>query len=214
MFSFLNMMNFWIFGWGALGIVFCSSDLVRLFFGDNYVMSGSIPFIMAVNFFSVGMMNAIWTYKHTMGLFHYGRFIQFGTGILNIVFSIVLGKLWGIFGILAATFVARLCTSLWYDPYAVFKYGFEMPVSKYIKRLLYYAVVLAIACVGCMAVSWLQIGSLFVQVVVKMILCSVIINLVFVMAMKRLPEFQKLRDTLRFVFERIRGRGNAPRQNQ
>ena len=104
MFSFLNMMNFWIFGWAALGIFYCSSDLVQLCFGAEYMLPVEIPFVMALNFFSVGMMNAIWTYKHTMGLFHYGRFIQIFTGLLNIVFSVVLGTCWGLFGILFATF--------------------------------------------------------------------------------------------------------------
>lgn len=194
MFSFLNMMNFWIYGWGALGIVFCSGDLVRLFFGDAYVMNIAIPLVMAVNFFSVGMMNAVWTYKHTMGLFRYGRFIQLGTGILNLVFSIILGKIWGVFGILAATFVARLCTSLWYDPYAVFRYGFKMSVMLYIKRLAYYGVVMVAAALGCFVSCQLISGPLVVQVILKIIVCSIVTNTVFLLAFIRLPEFEKLKD--------------------
>lgn len=104
MFSFLNMMNFWIFGWAALGIIFCSSDIVKLCFGSSYVLSIKIPIIMAVNFYTVGMMNAVWTYKHTLGLFHYGRLLQIITGILNIVFSVVLGSEFGLFGILLQLF--------------------------------------------------------------------------------------------------------------
>lgn len=194
MFSFLNMMNFWIFGWGALGIIFCSGDLVLLFFGREYVMSTAIPFIMAVNFFSVGMMNAVWTYKHTMGLFHYGRFIQFATGILNLFFSVALGKIWGIFGILAATFLARLCTSLWYDPYAVFKYGFQKPVTQYVTHLLYDFIVLAIAGGSCYLVTrWIG-GPLLLQLVYKMIVCSVITNAIFFIAFYKTPEFGKLKE--------------------
>lgn len=97
MFSFLNMMNFWIFGWAALGIFYCSGDLVQLCFGMEYVLPLEIPFVMALNFFSVGMMNAVWTYKHTLGLFHYGRFVQIFTGILNVVFSVLLGTYWDLF---------------------------------------------------------------------------------------------------------------------
>ena len=39
MFNFMNLMNFWIFGWATLGIIFCSSDIVRLCFGEEYVLS-------------------------------------------------------------------------------------------------------------------------------------------------------------------------------
>ena len=199
LFSFLNMMNFWIFGWAALGIFFCSSDLVQLCFGEEYVLSIEIPFVMALNFFTVGMMNAVWTYKHTLGLFHYGRFIQFFTGILNIVFSVLLGTYWGLFGILFATFVARAFTSLWYDPYAVFKYGFEKSPVEYVKKIVKYLIVLAVAAVLCRFSFVIIRGSLIVQTLLKILLCSVVTNLVFIAAFFKTPEF----DMLKAYFSRV-----------
>lgn len=203
MFSFLNMMNFWIFGWAALGIFFCSSDLVQLCFGEEYVLSIEIPFVMALNFFTVGMMNAVWTYKHTLGLFHYGRFIQFFTGILNIVFSVLLGTYWGLFGILFATFVARALTSLWYDPYAVFKYGFEKSPLAYAKKILTYLIVLAAAAALCQ-LSFLVIGgSHVVQTLLKILLCSVVTNLVFVAAFHKTKEFEMLKGYVGQVIHKL-----------
>ena len=196
LFSFLNMMNFWIFGWAALGIFFCSSDLVQLCFGEEYVLSAEIPFVMALNFFTVGMMNAVWTYKHTLGLFHYGRFIQFFTGILNIAFSALLGTYWGLFGILFATFIARLFTSLWYDPYAVFKYGFHMPLCVYVRKLIYYMVVMTISAVLCQASFLLVGGDLVVRTLLKMLLCSIIANLTFWIFFRKTSEFSMFKNYL------------------
>jgi len=203
MFSFLNMMNFWVFGWGALGILFCSSDIVKLFFGDEYVMPTGIPLIMAVNFFSVGMMNAVWTYKHTMGLFRYGRFMQFGTAILNISFSVLLGKLWGVFGILTATFIARMFTSLWYDPYAVFTYGFEKSPLLYVKKLAKYMLILLVAAVLCQLSFTVLRGPLIVQTLLKIILCSVVTNVVFVLAFCGSSEFQKLKNYTQYILGKM-----------
>ena len=203
MFSFLNMMNFWIFGWAALGIFFCSSDLVQLCFGEEYVLSTEIPFVMALNFLSVGMMNAVWTYKHTLGLFHYGRFIQFFTGILNIVFSVLLGTYWGLFGILFATFIARLFTSLWYDPYAVFKYGFQKSLSIYAKKIAKYLVVLSVSAILC-RISFLVVnGGILVRTLLKMVLCSLVSNAVFWIAFHRSEEFSMLRDVLKRVILKL-----------
>lgn len=199
MFSFLNLMNFWIFGWAALGIFFCSTDLVRLCFGAEYVLTLEIPFVLALNFFSVGMMNAIWTYKHTLGLFHYGRFIQVFTGILNIVFSVLLGTYWGVFGILFATFLARAMTNLWYDSYAVCKYGFNKSLLEYLKRLVKYIVVLLCAAALCQISFQVVVGPLWMQAILKIIICSVVTNLVFFVAFCRTPEFQ----TLKSIFFRI-----------
>lgn len=199
MFNFMNLMNFWIFGWAALGIVFCSSDLVRLCFGEEYVLSLKIPLVMALNFYTVGMMNAIWTYKHTLGLFRYGRFLQIITGILNIIFSVVLGKSLGLFGILFATFIARACTNLWYDPYAVYVHGFSKSPMLYLAKYIQYLVALGIAAGGCYIVLAPIHMPIFAQVIVKILLCSIICNIVFYIIFRKTPEFQKLKEIVKNV---------------
>ncbi len=203
MFNFLHMMNFWLFGWGALGIIFCSSDLVQLCFGGEYVLPIEIPLVMALNFFTVGMMNAVWTYKHTLGLFHYGRFIQFFTGVLNVVFSVLCGTKWGLFGILFATFIARAMTNLWYDPYAVFKYGFDKPLVLYVKKIIRYMIILLIAAGACKLSITLVSGPLVLQIILKILLCSVVTNVVFMIALGRTDEYRMLRKYVMSVAEKL-----------
>ncbi len=199
MFRFLNLMNFWIFGWGALGIIFCSGDLVELCFGADYVMGFEIPLVMALNFYTVGMMNAVWTYKHTLGLFRYGRFLQIGTGILNIIFSILLGRSWGVFGILLATTLARGMTNLWYDPFVVMKHGFFRSPWIYLKRYCCNLVVLLIAGGVCWIVFRFVGGSALVRSLIKIVLCSLITNCVFLVAFFETPEFEKLKQVVHNV---------------
>ena len=200
MFSFLNMMNFWIFGWCALGIIFCSGDLVELCFGAEYVMGLEIPIVLALNFYTMGMMNAVWTYKHTLGLFRYGRFLQIGTGLLNILFSIILGHRCGIVGILLATTVARILTNLWYDPYVIMKHGFFLSPGIYLKRYCRNLAVLFVA--G--GICWLSFqfvgGSALVRSFVKIILCSLIANGVFFFTFRKTQEFEKLKQVAKNIF--------------
>ena len=200
MFSFLNLMNFWIFGWAALGIVFCSTDLVRLCFGNEYVLSISIPLVMALNFYTVGLQNAVWTYKQTMGLFHYGRFLQIVTAILNIVFSVILGYKCGVLGILFATFLARLFTNLWYDPYAVFVYGFGKSPMLYLVKYIQYLVVLGIAAGVCYIVLTPIHMPIFAQIILKILLCSIICNMIFYIIFRKTQEFQKVKEIAKNVF--------------
>ena len=89
MFSFLNLMNFWIFGWAALGIVLCSSDIVKLCFGDEYVLPLKIPLVMATNFYIVGMLNAVWTFKNTLGLFRYSGDLEDVPFLLKIYLCVI-----------------------------------------------------------------------------------------------------------------------------
>ena len=213
MFNFMNLMNFWIFGWAALGIVFCSSDLVCLCFGEEYVMPLKIPLVMALNFYTVGMMNAIWTYKHTLGLFRYGRFLQIITGILNIFFSVMLGKSWGLFGILFATFIARACTNLWYDVYAVYKHGFHRSPIHYLKKYMYFTMVLFIEAIACHFSLKLVFGPLVIRVLLEIIVCSVAINVVFFCAFCKTTEFGMLRKVAANVFSILERKSKTTKEH-
>lgn len=203
MFSFLNMMNFWIFGWAALGIFYCSGDLVQLCFGEDYVLPLEIPFVLALNFFTVGMTNAVWTYKHTLGLFHYGRFVQIFTGIFNIVFSVLLGTCWGLFGILFATFIARALTNLWYDPYAVYTHGFRKSPLVYVRKLGSYLIVLLMAAALCQLSFTIAGGSHIVRTLLKILLCSLVTNGVFVITFRKTTEFAMLMQIMGRVWQKI-----------
>lgn len=178
-FKVLNLSNFWIFGWGAIGIAFVSGDIVRLCFGEDYVIGLSIPLILAVNFYMVGMQNAVWAYKNTMGLFRYGQYLLLVTAAINLILDFILGKIWGIFGIYLATAIARLLTNTWYEPYAVFKHGLKRSPFVYLKRYLGYAIVLGLTAAICYFFCALCHFNIIVNIVLKVLICSIIPNGIF-----------------------------------
>lgn len=202
-FKVLNLANFWLFGWGAIGIALCSSDLVKLFFGAEYVLPIRIPLIIALNSFTIGMLQACYTYKSTLGLFRYGQYLLFLTGIINLVLDIILGRLWGIFGIYVATLIARVCTNLWYEPYAVYRYGLKKGPVMYFKRYCTYIIVLLIG--G--GLSWLVCNmcsfSIIGNTIVKLITCTVIPNTVFVIAFRKTDEFKYIRRSAKRIIQKI-----------
>lgn len=199
LFYFLNLMNFWIFGWASVGIIVCASDLVRWCFGEAYVLPNKIPFIMAANFYTVGLMNAVWTYKHTMGIFYYGRFIQIATGIINIIASILLGQRYGLFGIFAATLLARACTNLWYDPYVIFRHGFGISPLSYVKKYVIYGVIFLLTSIASyVGTSWIDATTIY-GMIGKIVLCSLFTNVIFFFSFFQTAEFQKLRSVVRNV---------------
>ena len=144
-FKTFNLANFWMFGWGAIGIALVSGDIVQLCFGSEYVLGLSIPLILAINFYMVGMQNAVYAYKNTMGLFRYGQYLLLVTAGINLLLDFILGKYWGLFGIYLATAIARLLTNTWYEPYAVFRYGLHQPFGLYVKKYIEYFLILLIS---------------------------------------------------------------------
>lgn len=205
-FRVLNMMNFWLYGWGAIGIALVSSDLVSLLYGSKYVMPAHIPIILAVNMFSIGMLHAVYTYKSTMGLFRYGQFLLFFTGFINIALDVILGKKLGVFGILLATLGARICTNLWYEPYAVFKYGFHISPWYYWKRYLFNLVALAAAGIPSFLLCNICQFPIALNVICKFVICSIIPNAVFWLFFKNKEEFSYLMDSAKSILSKVLGR--------
>ena len=193
LFKSINLANFWIYGWAAIGIFVISGDVVSVMFGADYVMELKIPLIIAINFYMVGMQNAVWTYYNTQGLFRRGRYITIFTAAINITLSIILGRVWGLFGILIATAISRLLTNTWYSPYAVFKYGFGMSVKPYFTRYAYYAVVLAATGGACWFICSFINFVPIVNTIIKVVICSIIPNLVFFLLFFRTKEFGVLK---------------------
>ena len=193
LFKSINLANFWIYGWAAIGIFVVSGDVISVMFGADYVMDFKIPLMIAINFYMVGMQNAVWTYYNTQGLFRRGRYVSVITAVLNIALSIILGKFLGLFGILLATAIARVFTNTWYSPYAVFKYGFGMSVKPYFIKYIFYAVVLAVTGGTCWFVcSFIKFVPI-VNMIIKVVICSVIPNLVFFLLFFRTREFGVLK---------------------
>ncbi len=202
LFRAINFANFWLFGWASIGIALVSSDLVAVLFGNSYVLHWSIPFVIALNFYTIGMQGTVWTYENTMGLFQQGRYLLVLTAALNLFFSILLGKLWGLFGILFATFIARLLTNIWYDPYKLCKYGLHTSFRGYVKQyMVNLAVVLAtggICYALCSGFTELSILS----VICKFLICSIVPNALFWLCFHKTESYAYLKEKGLYVVKK------------
>ena len=191
-FRILQLANFIIFGWATIGICFVSSDLVELCFGKNYVLSASIPAVLALNFYIVTMSSAVTTYRSTLGLFKYGQYILIFTAAINLSLSIMFGKWWGLFGIYLATAVARILTNTWYMPYAVFKHGLDRSPIEYAYMYFKHLIILFIDWGICYLLCKQIHFSIIINVILKVVICSVVPNMIKFIFFGRTQEFQYL----------------------
>lgn len=187
-FRILNLANFWIYGWCCIGIFLVSGEIVKICFGQKFVLDMQIPLVLAINFYLVGMNNAVLIYKNAMGLFKYGQYLLILTAMINLVLDVILGKMWGMFGIFLATIIARVLTNTWYEPYAVFKYGLEKNFKEYIKIFLEYVVVLIFTGAVCYVLCGFCKYNNIINLILKVIICSIIPNIVFYMCYGKTQE--------------------------
>lgn len=198
-FKVLNLANFWLYGWAAIGIAFVSEDLVRLFYGESYVLPWNIPIILAANFYVIGMLHAFYTYKSTLGLFRYGQYLLLFTGLFNLLLDVILGRRWGTFGIYLATLLARCLTNLWYEPYAVYHYGFKINPIIYAYRYFNFAGIMVLTSIICFFLCRVCCFSTIVNVFVKILICSIIPNMIFFICFRKSDEFKYLSQSVQKI---------------
>lgn len=136
---------FLLFGFAAVCLCALLNPFVELYCGKELLLSNNAVVIIVVNFFIVGMMSPIWTFRSTMGLFIYGRWRPVISAVLNFVLSMLFAQWWGIEGVLIATAVSRITTNLWFDPYIVYKKGWGKSPKEYYLLFLKYTLIVVLA---------------------------------------------------------------------
>ena len=131
---------------GIITSVFCImvNDFVFIWLGGTFTIPSMAISALTLNTYLSCVLYPLWTYRDATGLYMKTKYIMLLGAVLNIVLSIILGKLWGLSGILFASAISRLSTYFWYEPKILFKEYFERSSDRYFVSLLYNAVLVVV----------------------------------------------------------------------
>ncbi|MCM1327359.1 MAG: polysaccharide biosynthesis C-terminal domain-containing protein [Lachnoclostridium sp.] len=149
---------------------------------------------MVLNLFFSICMRPVWTFREGTGMYRQIRYVMFGTAVLNLVLSIVMGYWLGISGILFATSISKFATYFWYEPYLLYKNFFDSNVANYYLKYLRNAGLILLGGIICyLPISMLKTVSLF-NWVVKAVICFVVVNGLYFVAFRKTESFYFLKD--------------------
>lgn len=110
----------WFYGFATAGLCCFLSPLVSVWLGNKYVIGFDAVLAACVYFYISNMHYPCYTYRTTAGLFVFGKYVPMFSAIINIILDIVMGRLWGLAGILWASSIARIVTYELIDPIIVY----------------------------------------------------------------------------------------------
>lgn len=170
----IQYISFIIYGFSFACLSCLSTPFIKLVFGERLVLGFAEIFVCSLNFYIFGMMNAVWTFRTTMGLFVHGKYRPLISAIINITVSIILAKYIGLLGVLLGTTITRIVTNVWYDPYIVYRYGIKKSPWKYHCKWLWYLVIsITVSFFTQMATSFIPDTGL-PSFILKCLLCVII----------------------------------------
>ncbi len=193
LFNEIHFFFFWFYFWCACCYIILVQDAISLFFGANYVMAFSIAVITGVNFYTAEQAMIVKIFKNTMGLFRYGKYAALMTGIINIFLSLLLGKYYGVFGILLASFISQIITTRWYFPYVTFKHGLQASPWIYYRNDVRYWIEGAVVFLITYYLSSLFQFGVLGNLLYRGVICVIVPNLMLYLIHRNDPKFQQLK---------------------
>ena len=155
-------------------LVPCYTSLVNGFIycwlGKNYVLDMYIVLAIGFNTYLACVLQPLWTYREATGLYNKTKWVMVICALLNILLSILLGKIYGIFGIIIASGISRISTYIWYEPKLLFKDYFNQEVKGYYVKMIINFMVVSIITLLSYAFSEMIKTNSFLGVAVKAIL--------------------------------------------
>lgn len=139
-FKKIYFLNFFIYSISSICLIILFNKFIILWLGKKYLFSMDIVLILVINFYVSGMRKSVLTFKESAGLFYNDRWKAIVEGFVNLVASLILVKIYGIFGVFLGTFISSIFVCVWIEPYVLYKYGFNENVMSYFKQYFKYLV--------------------------------------------------------------------------
>lgn len=193
-FNIIQFMSFWVTSFCVICFSVLFQDAITILYTEHYLLDYPIVLSCILNFYIQFIMYPIYCYRSTVGLFKQTKWIMFFTSMINLVLSIFLGRVWGLFGILLATGISRVVTNFWYEPIKLFKIYFKKPVKVYFVKQLVSLIITIIMTVGMLWLSQFLVPfNVFVRFIIKILMCGIIPNITYCIVFGKTKEFLYLK---------------------
>jgi O-antigen/teichoic acid export membrane protein len=195
----------------AISVAFinCAQTFIRLCFGPQYVLGDNVVYLLTLYFFVLAIRPATDQFKTAAGIFYEDRFVPLAEAAVNTVACIILGRKFGILGVIGGNIFSTVAILSWQKPYMVFKYVFKTRLRYYFRDLVIYLAASLVSLAAAMEVCrHMYIGNLFLRFMAEGCVSVAITALVWLILFGRTKIFRQAVD----MFKGILAHGKAVKQ--
>lgn len=188
----LLFISAWLYGFIFICLVVLLNPFVTIWIGQEYLLDLKVIFAAVFYILIDGIEFASHTYVSTLGLFKQTRFSSLICALLNIFLSILLGKIWGLFGIFIASSISKILTTSWFDTFVVYKNEFQKsPINYYLKHILL-IICVCVNLIICYFISSLIKDNGIISFIIISLLTIVLSNVIFFLMFFRTKTFKSI----------------------
>lgn len=195
-FKILNFVSAVIYGMISISLIILYNDFIKLWIGKEYIIDYGTISAIVLNFYLIGRLTPVSTYRETLGMFKKTKYIFMITAIINIILSIILGNIYGMFGIIIATAISRIITNRWYEPYILYKDYFKVNIKKYwIKNLIFILMTIINFIIVYYLLRRIEVVNIL-QFMFKAMLCCIILICLYIIEFRNTYEYKYIKNNI------------------
>ena len=195
-------LNTWLVGWCAICLLCLFQPFIVMWMGEALKFEMHVVVLLVLQFYITLIRKVVLTYKDAAGIWRADKFKPLVGCIINLVLNIFLVRMIGVEGVVISTIISYFFIELPWETHVLFKeyfkqkefyYYFQM--GKLTLGIFSVALVTYIICakIPTYGLSWF---------ILRMIVCLIIPNLLFIIIYKRTEEFEQAKLILNRIFGR------------
>ncbi|MEG1003862.1 MAG: hypothetical protein RSF37_10695 [Clostridium sp.] len=186
-------VSFWIYSIATIFLYNLLEPFINWWIGYGFLLDKFVFLVILLNFYVGGMRGVIITFKSKAGLFVQDKYAPVLEGIINLVFSLVLVKYFGLLGIFLGTTLSTLLVPFWNQARIVYKSLFKISLSNFfISYTKYFCMMMISGIVTTYLCNSLVDGGSFISLIIRGIICTIVPNLIYITLFYKTDEFQYL----------------------
>lgn len=199
-FSFVFL---WIVGWCSICLCCLYQPFMLLWMnGNNELLLPMFDMVLfCLYFYAISLTYTKGLYLEAKGLFWECRRWYILEAFGNLILNVILGYLWGITGILIATILTIFVFNYMGGTTVLFKCYFKISPRTFYLKHFYYFVITIINCIATYGFCKFINGSTVMQLGIKLVVCIIIPNIVYIIFYFRTNEFKESSKLLEHFIE-------------
>ena len=188
----LDFVYLWIGGWCSFCLICLYQPFMKLWMGKDMMLSTTSVLLLSLYFYLLKLGDIRSMYSSAKGLWWEQRYRAVGETLLNLILNILMGRAWGVNGIILATMISLfLCNYIW-SVGITFRLYFS--ISKR-KNYYYYqstetAFLFLFGCVTYLICSTVKFDSSILSLITRGIICCMVPNLLMIIVYRNHAAFR------------------------
>lgn len=174
--EFIDFLYLTLSGWCTCCLLCLSQPFIRLWMGQNMMLSNISVFFMCLYFYVLKLGDVRGIYYSTTGMWWEMRYRSIFETIGNLVLNVILGYFFGINGIILATVISLLIFNFYWGSKIIFQqyFGLDKLKKYFLYQFKYFFVTLCICLLLWKITSILLFNSVWMDLIIKAIICLIL----------------------------------------